>query len=329
MAVSTGGARQVPRGGTPRPALPRIPADVSVHAEFRSLPPPVLLVGMHRGGTSLTALMLGRMGLFLGPEAAALLTLPGETPPPARIRDGYAEAEDFRLVNDSLLAAAGSDWCSVDAFLQRRQAPEFARAAPRLITRALAGKVRRRFLHPLRSLPRAERAGTPWGWKDPRTSLTLPFWLALFPGARVIHVRRDPEAAARSLNRRSRLWMDGLPARTAPPAPLLVRALRNPVGAARALARRLLPRPAAAAHRDLCVDLDYARALCHRYEQECLRYRGAAAEALEIWYEDLLSGPEAAARRLGEFTGLDPSAEALHTAASAVRRERGTGATLW
>jgi hypothetical protein len=30
----------------------------------------------------------------------------------------------------------------------------------------------------------------PWGWKDPRNSLTLPFWLQVFPGARVLIVHR-------------------------------------------------------------------------------------------------------------------------------------------
>lgn len=30
----------------------------------------------------------------------------------------------------------------------------------------------------------------PWGWKDPRNTFTLPFWLKLFPQAKVIHISR-------------------------------------------------------------------------------------------------------------------------------------------
>jgi hypothetical protein len=42
----------------------------------------------------------------------------------------------------------------------------------------------------------------PWGWKDPRTTITLPFWLALFPDARVIHLVRNGIDVAESLYQR-------------------------------------------------------------------------------------------------------------------------------
>jgi hypothetical protein len=43
---------------------------------------------------------------------------------------------------------------------------------------------------------------THWGWKDPRTSLTLPFWTGLFPRAKVLMVVRNPLAVYDSLRRR-------------------------------------------------------------------------------------------------------------------------------
>jgi SAM-dependent methyltransferase len=45
----------------------------------------------------------------------------------------------------------------------------------------------------------ADRA--PWGWKDPRNSLTVPFWRQLIPGLKVVVCLRNPHEAARSLAR--------------------------------------------------------------------------------------------------------------------------------
>jgi hypothetical protein len=41
-----------------------------------------------------------------------------------------------------------------------------------------------------------------WGWKDPRNSLTLPFWRQVVPGLRTVVCLRNPLACARSLEQR-------------------------------------------------------------------------------------------------------------------------------
>src|SRR5437899_8959248 len=58
-----------------------------------------------------------------------------------------------------------------------------------------------------------ESAGL-WGWKDPRNSLTLPFWQDLLPGLRTLIVVRNPLEVAHSMRERNgtsysfalRLW---------------------------------------------------------------------------------------------------------------------------
>ncbi len=40
---------------------------------------------------------------------------------------------------------------------------------------------------------------TYWGWKDPRTSLTLPFWRKLIPGLKVLNCLRNPLEVSQSL----------------------------------------------------------------------------------------------------------------------------------
>ena len=60
------------------------------------------------------------------------------------------------------------------------------------------------FLGPMRYLRvrTLQALDEPWGWKDPRTTVTLPFWLALFPNARVIHLVRNGIDVAESLYQR-------------------------------------------------------------------------------------------------------------------------------
>ena len=53
-----------------------------------------------------------------------------------------------------------------------------------------------------------------WGWKDPRNSLTLPFWQKLLPGMKTLIVVRNPLEVAHSMKERNgtsysfglRLW---------------------------------------------------------------------------------------------------------------------------
>jgi hypothetical protein len=56
-----------------------------------------------------------------------------------------------------------------------------------------------RYLH-YRDLARLDVA---WGWKDPRSTFTLPFWLDIFPDARVLHIYRNGVDVANSLHMRS------------------------------------------------------------------------------------------------------------------------------
>jgi len=47
-----------------------------------------------------------------------------------------------------------------------------------------------------------------WGWKDPRTCLTLPFWQQLLPDMRYIICLRNPVDVARSLEHRDNLSVE-------------------------------------------------------------------------------------------------------------------------
>ncbi|RYG68263.1 sulfotransferase [bacterium] len=142
--------------------------------------PPIIIVGMHRSGTTLLGDLMERCGLFQG----ASLSL-------------NRESVFFQDVNRDLLDVTGSSWRKLD-FLPSHQEmvkgnqwmPQRAEAHFRrnLITQHFGSK---------KSL--LLNANALWGWKEPRTSLFLPIYAKLFPRATVIHIYRDGRDVALSL----------------------------------------------------------------------------------------------------------------------------------
>jgi hypothetical protein len=135
----------------------------------------VCVAGMHRSGTSMVARILSECGVYLG-ESEELL------PPAPDNVAGPFEHREFVRLNDEVLATLGGAWDVVP--------PRYA-------------VWRRRRLAPLREraleLVDRMRPHAPWGWKDPRTSLTLPFWLDVVPDLRLVVCVRDVVAVAHSL----------------------------------------------------------------------------------------------------------------------------------
>lgn len=152
---------------------------------------PVCIAGMHRSGTSMIARMLHICGLYLGPEEELHPAQPDNP-------EGFWEHMRFQDINDRLLQGFGGAWDAPPAL------PEGWHLDP--------------VLDPIRTEARALvaefRPHEPWGWKDPRSSLTLPFWQTVIPDLQVLVALRNPLDVAASLTKRGyasqvfgvRLW---------------------------------------------------------------------------------------------------------------------------
>ncbi len=142
----------------------------------------VLVLGMHRSGTSLVAGSLHLLGLATcGPED--LMTGMPWNP------SGHWESRSLSRFNDELLAETGRSW-----WYPPSAAPEYSEIAGRLVTSPEAAA--RQFHRTYRS--------TPWVWKDPRLALLLPFWRrALGESVAAVLVHRNPLEVARSLELRN------------------------------------------------------------------------------------------------------------------------------
>lgn len=140
----------------------------------------IWVLGMHRSGTSLTAGALRLLGADLGPADGFL---------PADERDnpkGYWEQQAVIDLNVELLARLSGSSVAPPAF------PTGWAARPELDDlRARARKIVGGF-----------DASRVWALKDPRLSLTLPFWLPLVDESAAIVCLRSPRDVAASLRAR-------------------------------------------------------------------------------------------------------------------------------
>ena len=117
-------------------------------------------------------------GVDLGPENE----LAGPAPDNA---DGFWENVNFVAINEDILSAIGGAWDSpVEGNWQAEGLRRIAAKAKLLMQRFGA---------------------EPWGWKDPRNCLTLPFWRQLLPDLKVLICVRNPLEVALSLYSRNHL----------------------------------------------------------------------------------------------------------------------------
>ena len=144
-----------------------------------TLDAPTCIVGMHRSGTSMVARLMNECGLNLGPEEGLL-------GPNADNAMGHFEHKGFLEIDDALLKHLGGSWDK-----------------PPILNSGWENDVTLEEL-----VAKAEKLidtfsdREPWGWKEPRTTLLLPFWQNLLPDLRYVICVRNPLEVARSLAER-------------------------------------------------------------------------------------------------------------------------------
>jgi hypothetical protein len=142
----------------------------------------MLVLGMHRSGTSLVAGSLHLLGLA---TCAREDLMTGMAWNPA----GHWESRSLSRLNDQLLDEMGRSW-----WYPPPAEPEYLEVTSRVSTRPEFAAAQFRRTYPI----------APWGWKDPRLTLLLPFWRqALGEVTAGVVVHRDPLAVARSLELRN------------------------------------------------------------------------------------------------------------------------------
>lgn len=141
---------------------------------------PILILGMHRSGTSFLARLVQALGVFIGDD----LVGPQKGNP-----RGHFEARPVLEFHQRLIAARQGPG---------RHAFDEGMLVQEPFTEAFSEEENRLALELLEAI----RRPGPWGWKEPRTCLFLQDWMQLLPSARQLVVYRHPLEVQQSLLRR-------------------------------------------------------------------------------------------------------------------------------
>lgn len=132
---------------------------------------PVLIVGMHNSGTSILAEIIHESGVFLGNNME------------------HYESHLFSIyINDLLIMKGEKNWSklpilSIDEVMSYRD--------------TIGSFVKKHWMADY--IQWGYDGISKWGIKDPRLCVLLPLYLEIFPKAKVIHIRRNPDDVAASL----------------------------------------------------------------------------------------------------------------------------------
>ncbi len=149
--------------------------------------PIIVILGMHRSGTSLVANLVHALGVDLGLDLQ---------PANEWNSAGYWESRQIMKTHEKILKELNCEWhnppFSFPADWQRKPEIQQLKSGLREFVRS-----------------ECERTDTIWGFKDPRTAILLPLWQEIFDELQLephyILVVRHPGPVAASLSRRDRL----------------------------------------------------------------------------------------------------------------------------
>ncbi len=264
--------------------------DSDPNGKEASLRPPLIIIGMHRSGTSLLTRLLDELGLFTGADWDA----------------ENSESMFFQGVNDEVLHAAGARWyrpspMRATLFEQARCGEWAGRLAVMCASKNAARYTGVRDQRPLGGLPH------PWGWKDPRNTLTLPLWLRVFPQAKVLHVVRNGVDVAQSLVERDRRL-----------------SARPWVRFKRKIIRPMVPESWRPSQPRVCTTLAAAFELWAEYLEFAAEVTRSlpSGRLLEFRFEDFVAAPEALLLSIANFAALDVRAEQVRRVATSINHSR-------
>lgn len=140
----------------------------------------ILVLGMHRSGTSAVARLLNLMGAYFGGENVGIGASAENT-------KGFWERLDVRALNDSMLHNANCDWDRI----------------AELDLDAIPGDFLDAYHRSVRDIVLKLDAHRPWFIKEPRLCVLLPLWRPALELPFCVHVFRHPLEVAYSLKARN------------------------------------------------------------------------------------------------------------------------------
>jgi len=147
---------------------------------------PIIVLGMHRSGTTMLGELLGKLGVFLGHEC-----------------DAHGESKFIMACNENVLHFSHSAW---DDPRNLEYLYEYPERVSKFTDKLKKSVISRDFIHSYVGTDNASdffQCKKPWGWKEPRTTVLWPIWKGVFPQAKFIFLYRNGIDVAQSLRRRA------------------------------------------------------------------------------------------------------------------------------
>lgn len=254
--------------------------------------PPILVIGMHRSGTTVVSEVMEKMGCFMGWR-----------------KPHHHEPAFINSLNDWILRQSGASWDNPLAIRFLLEDPEIRQLVARYVQLQLRSPRAASYwgahyfqYFALGAHPKA------WGWKDPRNTFTLPIWLDLYPDARVVHVVRHGIDVAQSLVvRHEEIFRE-----------------KKAIFERYRLIYMLRAKSTGFTDTLPASTLTGAFALWEQYVDQARDYaRRLGSRALEIRYEQFLATPMEELSRLSEFCKLETSGAKLEALKATLRPTRG------
>lgn len=259
--------------------------------DIKCIKDPVIIIGMHRSGTTMTAKLLDRLGLFLGNKL-----------------ESNHEALYFLKVNNEVLERINASWDNPGPMKYFLRDDDAVDMTLKCIVADLSSSSIRNYMgfknyfkyHGLRDFE------IPWGWKDPRNTFTIAMWLRLFPRAKVVYIVRNGVDVAKSLKTRELESAERLKKNFSK---------RFSKGGSKSCLER-----AGFKGSIRCSSLEGGFTLWEEYLSQAEETLSKIDnERLVVKYEDLLSDPETHIANLALFCGLEGVAdESISDAAKSV-----------
>ena len=234
---------------------------------------PVIIIGAHRSGTTATARALELVGLQIGQNL-----------------DSHREPRALQKLHEDYLRKVGAAWHDPQPFLKWIDTSDGMQNCISYLQKNVGHEFARIFgygRNPKGTWLRMRiHFGEAWGWKEPRTTLFAPAWLKIFPDARILHVVRDPLAAAESIRERELKFQ----AAGDPPTSKL-------------------------------SDLEYCKRVVETYLDAAKRVANSP-HYHRFQFEELQANPPAMLEELANFCGLPVVTQKLAAAAASIRPAR-------